>query len=488
MYAWNDVFGLPYESAWSIFQKLTWLNETSKPLVFMRDVSSQYFNPSEYNYCPSYYGHTFIDTSWLICGRPRTASLPPVTAAGLKIQELLLRHGGQSYVGSFAKRFLRSNLHVCPACIGLGFHCIAHQLAGIGKCPVHGVELTNDCPQCGKTLGDFEPRAKIYAFKCPHCCKSLLDEDELYPRNIALEQSVFDRIQPLIAWVNSFADESISWPSNIDVLTRVAYQDPDVVVNFRDTWLSCFHQIRPFDGGEEWFMPKAAGLSLVSVDDAEGVDVWGPSGREIPRYRMANKVQEILGFVHNIIAEELRTIAKRIDQHGSCCEKMDILLSPYVNSHDEYFVSPSADYCGVAQAFHLWERRLKRGIEELEYSVRSGWTPCLNDAFERIVRMDVISAFYMSAQTVGFHQHEEDSSLSLWYAAYPHGKHPFWSLNGERTEWSMRKKPVSPLLVFRLDDADVLAQLRCDGGKMVQRKIARHAHLVNEMRSRRSCQ
>lgn len=480
MYAWSSAFVLPYESTWSLFQKFTWFHGT-KPLVLLRDISPWRINVHDSSIVGEGQWCSFVDTCWMRYRRPRTASLPPVSEAGLAIHDELFQHGGQIYFGSLAKRVLTTSLKICPTCIGEGYHCIAHQIAGLRRCPLHDEELTSRCPLCGKYLGAFALSGMFHSFLCPTCGRSLLKED-FVPRLVTFADSILGSIKPLIAWINSFSNKSIAWPFVYsDPRMHIIGGTPESATLSRGL-LHCFNRLKPFDYAQAWFSSEIAGLSLSHVHHTDSLIRRGARGHDLPRRDMQRREDETFACMEDVIYDVRMSLVEKMGVHDLCCEQMNQLLSPYAKNLEMHFVSPGVDYCGLAQAFDLWMRHLKAGLKYMKEDIRGGWWPRLDEAFREIARRDVTSSFYLGAKVIADYQNHKSVSHNQRYVAFDLRTRPLFSLNGECALCEHDLPANAGLLVFSFHDEAILDQLRCDNGRMIEEQVRRTVAVVNAVR------
>lgn len=482
MYAWSKAFILPYESSWSLFQKITCLHST-RPLILLRDIS-----PSRINiHGPSIVGEgewcSFEDTCWMRYPRRRTASLPPVSEAGLVIHDELFRHGGQIYFGNLAARVLATSLQICPICIEEGYHCIAHQIAGLSRCPIHEAELTSKCPLCDGYLGAFSLSGRFHSFRCPECQGRLLKED-FVPRLVTFADQIFVKIQPLIAWINSFSKESISWPFVYRETRRHQIGGvPENVDTLSRGLLWCLHRLKPFDSACAWFGSEIASLSLLHVNHADYFGRRRARGHDLPRRDMQHREDQTLACLRNVIQEVRTSLVEKIGAHSRCCELLTHLLSPYSRGLEKHFVSPGKEYCGLAQAVDLWELHLKAGLEYMKQDIRMGWWPEMNETFLEIARRDVTSLFYLSAQDIANYQNLRSVSPTHRYETFDLRTRPMFSLNGEYAHCGGgQSQNGTRLLLFSFQEEAILDQFRCDRGKMMGEKLERTVTMINAVR------
>jgi len=89
------------------------------------------------------------------------------------LQKLLGLHPWQVESMFLTPTFVKSDRHValvlrfCPACLAQGRHYTLFQYQLMDTCPVHGIGLLGQCPQCGASTS-YEMHAKL--FKHPYGC------------------------------------------------------------------------------------------------------------------------------------------------------------------------------------------------------------------------------------------------------------------------------------------------------------------------------
>lgn len=71
-------------------------------------------------------------------------------------------------------RHVASVLRFCPECLALGRHFTLFQYELIDACPVHGLELLSQCPQCSaSTSYELHPNLFKYPYGCWRCGRQL---------------------------------------------------------------------------------------------------------------------------------------------------------------------------------------------------------------------------------------------------------------------------------------------------------------------------
>jgi hypothetical protein len=476
MYAWSEALAYPYETTWSLLQKITLLNVV-EPLVLLRDVCPTAIIVNQC-YLDMERRDTFVDTEWMTVGPSRKAALPSISDSGNMLRNTLQSHGGQVYLNSLATHLLAQDLRICPACIALGFHCIAHQLEGVRVCPMHSIALTSACPACGRNLIRFAPNAWFKQFQCPHCKESLFHDEVPGPPDEAFKALIFARIQPLIAWINAFRGQAIAWPHlRADLPIRVVNVTPWETTTLSEGIIWALQKLSPSVEVQAYLGPEAAQLFLARAEGSDDLDTWGDSAHPATRVQTKKSVREMRKFVMGVVREEDEFVRRAIKGHEDCCQDFCSRLDPLEIMMGRHVVRPGSSYCGFAQTFYLWRESLERGLDELEISVRSGWHPKLDASFKEVVRRDLRSLFFLTAQLVAQEQSAPEDASNHGYRVFKIGTHPFFSLNGERSRRDSRGNYGPSSAIFYVSDEGVIHYLRCDAGRMIAEHRRRLAAL-----------
>jgi len=193
MISWHPRFAAPWESPWSLAQKLAWLNASEVPDILSSVVGHRV------SASPSSSVRTFNDTrwweAWLDPRDPSEGAADRFWAG----RALLGGEDGKRF-RALAARLFSSELRLCRACIRTGYHSIVHQLDGLVRCPIHGTALTDTCPACHHSLGSYTV-GRHRGFRCRHCDASFLGDDELPPPSARDTHTHEHALSPLVAWI-----------------------------------------------------------------------------------------------------------------------------------------------------------------------------------------------------------------------------------------------------------------------------------------------
>ena len=469
MYAWNDTFLSPYESAWGVLQKFSWLNEAN-PMIVIRDLAAAYFNG---NRSDANHNETFVDLRWI--ERPdkeRSPKLPPCDEASEHIRRTLQERDGVSYFGWLSEVLISEELKVCPICLSMGYHSVAHQLYGLRRCPIHEVELTCECPKCRRRLGLFAPSARFRAFLCPHCRQSFLPDGELMSRSGAENMLVDERISELVDWLQSFADESIDWPNlDYNAAFRVAYQPPAMRTSLTVAFLWCLHKLRPFKAAPRLFHSEAAGLVLERFGRPKEIYAWDDGLHYLQRRQLNELHKEFRENIQAILDEDITYVQAELEEHQWCIQDLMRLMTRGDRA-PQFYLTPQSGLCGFAQAFHLWVMESNHLLEDFVQSAAAGWNPLLDTQMHEILLRTFHGMFYSCAQRVAFSQQAFKDKPSSKYT--PIGVRFNLLFGLDRDIGSCRTlAETDSVLIFRLTDRDTLKYLMCDGGKAARTYLIR---------------
>jgi hypothetical protein len=128
---WNPELLAPYESLWSIFVKVSVLNNMS-----LRELATLISKGSSKPRALARID--YIDTDWIDFSR---------FAMLLDVDEAKLRSGTLASLG-IPYPVLGYAVRHCPECFANGFHCMLFDITEIVYCPLHHRELTKRCLYC----------------------------------------------------------------------------------------------------------------------------------------------------------------------------------------------------------------------------------------------------------------------------------------------------------------------------------------------------
>lgn len=108
-------------------------------------------------------------------------------------------------------RFYEMELRWCPKCLAQGYHCTAHQLVDLARCPLHNCAIQRGCPHCRIALA-FEPPVRAMdlthpARSCPHCGKDLLQLETCgnWPKRAAFLRRERQVLGAVVRWAQRVA-------------------------------------------------------------------------------------------------------------------------------------------------------------------------------------------------------------------------------------------------------------------------------------------
>ncbi len=144
---WNKQWNLEFESPWGIFEKFQYANAARLEDIFFLFGISQIkqlktapgkFHRDLYtlNGIDDKLVKRFLGFSLKSKNEKNKASVCSVFPKDI----------------SGKRKYFSDNLVFCEKCISFGYHSILHQFILINKCPFHLIELTDECPDCRRTM------------------------------------------------------------------------------------------------------------------------------------------------------------------------------------------------------------------------------------------------------------------------------------------------------------------------------------------------
>jgi hypothetical protein len=187
---WNPSWINPFESGWSIFEKIKYSNvATSRDLVHefgIKNTSGRINRQSHSLFTLEEFNLEYL-----------TQSLEFNVSEHLKCYL-------NKMIGIFPKNLhtkclIRSELTYCEECLSMGFHSLLHQLSLLHKCPFHLNELMSSCNNCGYKL-DFRTlkHTNIGGFQC-NCSQPITELKFTSLSQWRLELSIKDEL--LLEWL-----------------------------------------------------------------------------------------------------------------------------------------------------------------------------------------------------------------------------------------------------------------------------------------------
>lgn len=199
-YCWRRDWVAPYESLWSLLHKfaaLNWVCVYDAKQLFQKTSTTDYWQRRSHS---KWNLHTL--------GGFDAEKLCEI----LKLStEDLSKSLVTSLISSLEISWLTPEtvLRYCPECITQGYHSIFHQLYAISKCPIHDIELTEQCQHCGnKITYELNYRRKAIPYGCPVCHMGLWEPrrqtGEAHEINILdLDEVQESRLDKLFAWFDT---------------------------------------------------------------------------------------------------------------------------------------------------------------------------------------------------------------------------------------------------------------------------------------------
>jgi hypothetical protein len=165
-FCWNKEWCRPYESPWSLFEKLKFANQASNRDI-LSIIGSQF---------------TIDKRTYNVTKRERNLT----TLNGFNSDKLrdIFGVSPEAEMESFFQRFvsilpsaknslqeqMKQDLAYCTLCMKQGYHSFIHQLSFIDSCPFHNRKLRSKCAKCEATIPYLLNHAKVIEpYQCPRC-------------------------------------------------------------------------------------------------------------------------------------------------------------------------------------------------------------------------------------------------------------------------------------------------------------------------------
>jgi hypothetical protein len=94
--------------------------------------------------------------------------------------------------------FVEKKLRICPICISLQYHSWFHQLLPLTYCPIHTIELTTECPFCGRQFLNCYVRDIHNYFSCCNCGHPLANLDRYDQCISENDTKAFEKIEKIL--------------------------------------------------------------------------------------------------------------------------------------------------------------------------------------------------------------------------------------------------------------------------------------------------
>lgn len=228
-----------------------------------------------------------------------------------------------SYAGA-----MRFDNKRCPVCMEEVFHCHLQSFQWVTRCPLHGVELTDHCPRCGRPWPDYLRFART---DCPTC-------GTLRPKRLARRRRQFNghtsaqiatlrlfwslpRLDRLFGWVVYSDFINHGWDAGI--LTG-SFAFPELAVTFFPDYARLFETVGSPPSRLQELRFDATPLSAAELQSL-------PVNRPCP-----------LGFTRRAIEEIDREIRLALNGAGAKEANLRLKRHVYVDCIDDYHISEIA--------------------------------------------------------------------------------------------------------------------------------------------------
>jgi hypothetical protein len=138
-FIWRRAWIHPYESLWSLFEKLLLINQID--WTTLNNIMGFGKNNKVVKLVNIY------DFKWL-----DEAKLEYYTGINIKLHKAEINKLQRINKYQYSREIFNSHLVFCEVCIHNSFHSYLHQLGFVFQCPFHKIILTSRCIKCSHTI------------------------------------------------------------------------------------------------------------------------------------------------------------------------------------------------------------------------------------------------------------------------------------------------------------------------------------------------
>lgn len=235
----------------------------------------------------------------------------------------------------------RNELRICPECVQRGYHSAFHQFRCIDVCPIHGIPLREECPNCQKAMPVAADQGE--PFECPHCNHRLWLP---YPRSIQRERLNVLRLEP-------------AQKERLENLYEVLLKS---FRSGRSLLPSCIGALGEFGRQPRWLSAKMwASLDLRGTAVAIGLPDRAPTS--VSRSTFASPAPPCTTKLNGNATEKIscfaiyKAVKRHLKQavlgsrHRKCCAGVERAIWWEADEEDRW------PMCPHGMAFFLWRRR-----------------------------------------------------------------------------------------------------------------------------------
>lgn len=371
MLNWNLCFDDPWESAWGACHRLAWLNacnvrEVLEALVGRRvalaDLRTALFTAD---------GRWWTETP--------LASSDDAQAAFATLRARFGREGPVSQWQRAVAPLLSPEPRYCPRCLRTGFHSAIHQLAGLDRCPWHGMPLRSECDACHRPFADLRQIA-VGGLACEHCGSSVV------PDSWPLHVSATTRRRRLVvedqvtAWAAAaITNCSLHWDWGVNPV-GVRHGRKLVPRSWSAILLPILARRTAFPLDEQLLCP--APVQLQRIDP-----LWPGLARTDMSWH----------DVDQTVADATLEVRRYLGPHMQCYEAARFMLSSIHVIEDT--LPWQGEFCVQAWAYFIWRTRCRHLVNASKALLRDSASLAKELAPDSL-RQDLLSSFHHGLQVL----------------------------------------------------------------------------------------
>lgn len=336
--AWFDGYVTPYMSAWCMYQRYCRLNVTTGSELL------EPVNPRDCWEQPPRPRRSFLEPeTWLPAPRRRDHVHDGRAFTGVLTS---LRGAGLTHWAGQLTFTLADDDHIrlCPTCRTLGYQSAFAQIAGVARCPIHGLPYQTTCSQCGEPLPPFCFERRSKPTRCSHCQTFLLAPDQdIQELPLRFRQRECEAWSSLAAWLEALSG-IVASRSSLVFPRRIEIGEPRIPQS-RILWV--LDAVRPLPYGLRPYLAEAP--TTLRVMHIHGIKIPWKEGKDAPLTgaAAADRRRVLASIRHHVLRRYLHG-------HRMCLHAARRWLFIMSAENGIRYAPRLQDGCYTAQAFLYW--------------------------------------------------------------------------------------------------------------------------------------
>ncbi|WP_271755218.1 TniQ family protein, partial [Cohnella sp. JJ-181] len=339
---WNNQWISDFESPWSVFEKIKYLNNANKKDIF------ELFGTSKINAQKTIIGEANHNLYHLVSMDEKRL----FDTLGFNVKQYnndILYNlagflkGGKRYTFSLKElwpNYFRNLFTYCSECLKDGYHSLLHQFEFIHTCPFHQVALNDECPDCNQQfpyiLSDTHFESP-YTCKCGYCFKKVATK---YPLSMQWGKYTTSDLTDnnLIDWLLLNEEEQ----SQLSYFFIYPFTDKKMYPHLMPLLLNNVKEDSSFESDDIEFRYINSSTNILNLENQNTIHEkhktsWEPMTHTltgVSAFDSSRKqiIKELVHTKHDIINAVGRYLKKSILRDHSSCIMRYVSVSKFVDS------------------------------------------------------------------------------------------------------------------------------------------------------------